>query len=144
MVDCAEFGVTDDNQFCRWMAKEVGVAAVPGSSFFHEPVNHLIRLHFSRNEEILAETVSAVEKTEITGMSFRYPVYPPWADGEKKFIISYLRNSIKRLIKHRSMMVAFHKQRRPVIGLFENLALCLDARLAQGPCRYPWAGADTP
>ena len=56
MVDCSEFGVTDDNEFCRWMAREVGVAAVPGSSFFHEPVNHLIRLHFSRSEEILAET----------------------------------------------------------------------------------------
>jgi len=56
MVDCSEFGVTDDGAFCRWMAKEVGVAAVPGSSFFHEPVNHLIRLHFSRAENILAET----------------------------------------------------------------------------------------
>lgn len=56
MVDCSAFGVTDDNEFCRWMAKEVGVAAVPGSSFFHEPVNHLIRLHFSRSDEILAET----------------------------------------------------------------------------------------
>ena len=56
MGDCSAFGVTDDNEFCRWMAKEVGVAAVPGSSFFHEPVNHLIRLHFSRSEEILAET----------------------------------------------------------------------------------------
>ncbi|BBO74663.1 aminotransferase [Desulfosarcina widdelii] len=56
MVDCSEFGVADDNEFCRWMAEKVGVAAVPGSSFFHEPVNHLIRLHFSRSEEILAET----------------------------------------------------------------------------------------
>jgi aminotransferase len=56
MVDCSEFGVTDDNEFCRWMAKAVGVAAVPGSSFFHERVNHLIRLHFSRSEDILAET----------------------------------------------------------------------------------------
>jgi len=43
-------------EFCRWMAKEVGVAAVPGSSFFYEPVNHLIRLHFSRSDDILAET----------------------------------------------------------------------------------------
>ncbi|HSO21231.1 MAG TPA: aminotransferase class I/II-fold pyridoxal phosphate-dependent enzyme, partial [Desulfosarcina sp.] len=56
MVDVSDFGVTDDNAFCRKMAKEVGVAAVPGSSFFHEPVNHLIRLHFSRSEDILAET----------------------------------------------------------------------------------------
>jgi aminotransferase len=62
MVDVSEFGVTDDNEFCRWLAKKVGVAAVPGSSFFHEPVNHLIRLHFSRSEEILAETGKRLKK----------------------------------------------------------------------------------
>ena len=62
MVDCTGFGVTDDNAFCRWLAREVGVAAVPGSSFFHEPVNHLIRLHFSRSEEILAETGKRLTK----------------------------------------------------------------------------------
>ena len=62
MVDCSEFGVTDDHEFCRWMAKAVGVAAVPGSSFFHEPVNHLIRLHFSRAEAILAETGKRLRK----------------------------------------------------------------------------------
>jgi aminotransferase len=55
MVDVSNFGVTDDNAFCRWLAKEIGVAAVPGSSFFHEPVNHLIRLHFARSEAILSE-----------------------------------------------------------------------------------------
>ncbi|MDJ0780758.1 MAG: aminotransferase class I/II-fold pyridoxal phosphate-dependent enzyme [Desulfosarcinaceae bacterium] len=53
MVDVSAFGVTDDVAFCRWMAKEIGVAAVPGSSFFHEPVNHLIRLHFSRDAAVL-------------------------------------------------------------------------------------------
>jgi aspartate/methionine/tyrosine aminotransferase len=62
MVDCSEFGVTDDIEFCRWMAKTVGVAAVPGSSFFHEPVNHLIRLHFSRTEAILVETGKRLKK----------------------------------------------------------------------------------
>jgi aspartate/methionine/tyrosine aminotransferase len=62
MVDVSEFGVTDDNEFCRWMAKAVGVAAVPGSSFFHERVNHLIRLHFSRSEDILAETGKRLKK----------------------------------------------------------------------------------
>jgi aminotransferase len=56
MVDCAAYGIKNDKEFCRWMAKEVKVAAVPGSSFFHEPVNHLIRLHFSRSDDILAET----------------------------------------------------------------------------------------
>ena len=62
MVDCSEFGVTDDNKFCRWLAREVGVAAVPGSSFFHEPVHHLIRFHFSRTEDILAETGKRLKK----------------------------------------------------------------------------------
>ena len=62
MVDCSAFGVKDDREFCRWMARKVGVAAVPGSSFFHEPVNHLIRLHFSRSEAILAETGERLQK----------------------------------------------------------------------------------
>lgn len=54
MVDISEFGWKNDLDFCEWMAREVGVAAVPGSSFFHEPVNHLIRLHFAKRSETLA------------------------------------------------------------------------------------------
>ncbi|OEU78779.1 MAG: aminotransferase [Desulfobacterales bacterium S5133MH4] len=62
MVDCTAYGVKNDREFCRWMAKEIGVTAVPGSSFFHEPVNHLIRLHFSRSEEILSEIGKRLKK----------------------------------------------------------------------------------
>ena len=54
MVDLSEFGWKSDVAFCEWMAREVGVAVVPGSSFFHEPVNHLIRLHFAKRSETLA------------------------------------------------------------------------------------------
>jgi len=54
MVDISEFGWKSDVAFCEWMAREVSVAAVPGSSFFHEPVNHLIRLHFAKRSETLA------------------------------------------------------------------------------------------
>ena len=54
MVDISEFGWTDDIAFCEWMAREVGVAVVPGSSFFHEPVNHLIRFHFAKRADTLA------------------------------------------------------------------------------------------
>ncbi len=54
MVDISEFGWKDDTAFCEWMAREAGVAAVPGSSFFHEPVNQLIRLHFAKRAETLA------------------------------------------------------------------------------------------
>jgi aspartate/methionine/tyrosine aminotransferase len=54
MIDIAEFGWQSDVAFCEWMAREVGVASVPGSSFFHEPVNHLVRLHFAKRTETLA------------------------------------------------------------------------------------------
>ena len=53
MVDISEFGWNNDIGFCEWLAREVGVAGVPGSSFFHEPVNHLMRLHFAKRSETL-------------------------------------------------------------------------------------------
>jgi aminotransferase len=53
MVDIAEFGWDDDTAFCEWLAREVGVAAVPGSSFFREPVKHLIRFHFAKQTPTL-------------------------------------------------------------------------------------------
>ena len=53
MVDVGEFGVTDDVAFCEWLARTVGVAAVPGSSFFREPVHNLIRFHFAKQPETL-------------------------------------------------------------------------------------------
>ena len=46
----------------RRMIRNIGVAAVPGSSFFREPVNHLIRMHFARGTEVLDEAVRRLEK----------------------------------------------------------------------------------
>ena len=57
MVDISEFGAPDDVAFCEWLARDVGVAAVPGSSFFREPVNHLIRFHFAKQESTLREAI---------------------------------------------------------------------------------------
>lgn len=54
LVDIGEFGWDDDVAFAEWLAREVGVAGVPGSSFFQEPVNHLIRFHFAKRLETLA------------------------------------------------------------------------------------------
>jgi aminotransferase len=48
MVDISPTGWTDDRAFCDWLVRDVGVAAVPGSSFFREPVRHLIRFHFAK------------------------------------------------------------------------------------------------
>ncbi|MDO5345917.1 MAG: pyridoxal phosphate-dependent aminotransferase [Lachnospiraceae bacterium] len=53
MMDISEFGYQDDLKFCEDLAARVGVGAVPGSSFFREPVNHLIRFHFAKKEETL-------------------------------------------------------------------------------------------
>ena len=53
LLDISEFGYASDLEFCDVLAREVGVGAVPGSSFFREPVNHLIRLHFAKKDETL-------------------------------------------------------------------------------------------
>ena len=62
MVDISEFGAANDTAFCEWLAREVGVAAVPGSSFFREPVHHLIRFHFAKQESTLREAVSRLAR----------------------------------------------------------------------------------
>jgi aspartate/methionine/tyrosine aminotransferase len=78
MVDISEFGWKSDVAFCEWMTREVGVAAVPGSSFFHEPVNHLIRLHFAKRSETLAAAgerlLSLRSKAEQSGSPSRSEV----------------------------------------------------------------------
>ena len=53
MMDISEFGYEDDLKFCEDLARKVGVGAVPGSSFFREPVNHLIRFHYAKRDETL-------------------------------------------------------------------------------------------
>jgi aminotransferase len=53
MVDIGEFGWNDDLAFSEWMAREVGVSPVPGSSFFREPVRNLIRFHFAKKTDTL-------------------------------------------------------------------------------------------
>lgn len=63
LIDISDFlalpqfkGYTD-LEFCEWMINHYGVAAVPGSSFFKEEVNHLIRLHFARQKDTLDEAL---------------------------------------------------------------------------------------
>ena len=68
LLDISDFLALDrfrgwsDLEFCEWMIREIGVAAVPGSSFFREPVNHLIRLHFARSEETLEHALDRLAK----------------------------------------------------------------------------------
>ena len=66
LADISEFGFESDLEFCELMAKKTGVAAVPGSSFFREKVNHLIRFHFAKKESTLAEALSRLMKLRET------------------------------------------------------------------------------
>ncbi|HNX60534.1 MAG TPA: aminotransferase class I/II-fold pyridoxal phosphate-dependent enzyme, partial [Spirochaetota bacterium] len=59
LVDISEFGIESDTRFCEWLAREVGVGAVPGSSFFRGNENRFIRFHFAKKEETL---IAAGEK----------------------------------------------------------------------------------
>ena len=61
-LDLPQFSGWTDMEFCEWMIRNIGVAAVPGSSFFKEEVNHLIRLHFARKKETIDEALRRLAK----------------------------------------------------------------------------------
>lgn len=68
LVDISEFlqkdkfrGM-DSLDFCEWMVKEIGVAAVPGSSFFREGGDRYIRLHFAREQATLEEALNRLKR----------------------------------------------------------------------------------
>ena len=62
MLDISEYGYESDLDFCEKLAERVGVGAVPGSSFFREEVNHLIRFHFAKKNDTLYEALNRLEK----------------------------------------------------------------------------------
>ena len=61
LMDVSEFGVRDDYKFCEWMTREVGVATVPGSSFFREDVHNLVRFHFAKEDATLYDALNRLE-----------------------------------------------------------------------------------
>lgn len=61
LLDISRYGYDSDLQFCEMLARDIGVGAVPGSSFFREPVNHLIRLHFAKRDETLLDALNRLE-----------------------------------------------------------------------------------
>lgn len=61
MVDISEFGYVSDLDFCVDLIKNVGVAAVPGSSFFKEEENRYIRFHFAKKDETLLAALNRLK-----------------------------------------------------------------------------------
>ena len=66
LVDISEFGYDDDYQFCLDLAEKVKLGAVPGSSFFREPVHRYIRFHFAKGDDrVLEDAISRLSKIHL-------------------------------------------------------------------------------
>ena len=59
-TDISGFGMTD-TEFARYLVEKVGVAAVPGSSFYHEGGETKLRFTFSKKDETLTEACHRLE-----------------------------------------------------------------------------------
>ncbi len=68
MTDIAAFGAADDTAFARYLVREVGVAAVPGSSFYHDPAlgRSKLRFCFSKKDETLLEADRRLAKLAVS------------------------------------------------------------------------------
>ena len=64
MADISAFGYPDDVSFVRHLVQEIGVAVVPGSSFFENPADghHLVRFAFCKKDETLDEAERRLAK----------------------------------------------------------------------------------
>jgi aminotransferase len=62
MVDVSPLGCTDDVAFAKWMAREIGVAPVPGSSFFPYPEHRFVRLNFAKSAATLREAGERLQR----------------------------------------------------------------------------------
>lgn len=61
-LELPQFSGWSDLEFCEWMIRKIGVAAVPGSSFFHENINRYIRMHFAVKKATMDEALHRLEK----------------------------------------------------------------------------------
>ncbi len=59
LADHTPFGFKDDVSFCQHLIKEVGVAAIPPSSFYHDPTDgkNLVRFAFCKDEQTLRDAL---------------------------------------------------------------------------------------
>jgi aminotransferase len=64
MTDISEFGFEDDVSFTKYLVQEIGVAAVPGSSFYRNPRDgaRQVRFAFCKKLETLDAAVEKLGK----------------------------------------------------------------------------------
>jgi aminotransferase len=63
-TDIAGFGM-NDTKFARYLIEKAGVAAVPGSSFYHEGGETKLRFTFSKKDETLVDACRRLETLDI-------------------------------------------------------------------------------
>jgi aspartate/methionine/tyrosine aminotransferase len=61
MANIGDFGV-EDRAFVEYLIKEVGVAAVPCSGFYHTERRDMVRFTFAKRDETLREACARLEK----------------------------------------------------------------------------------
>ena len=70
MTDIGTFGFADDVEFARYLVKDVGVAAVPGSSFYKTQAGRTkLRFCFCKRDETLQEADQRLEKLVAVGVT---------------------------------------------------------------------------
>jgi aminotransferase len=64
MADITPLGFDDDVKFSRYMVEDIGVAVVPGSSFYSRPEDgrHIVRFAFPKRVETLREAARRLER----------------------------------------------------------------------------------
>jgi aminotransferase len=64
LCDITPFGFDDDTAFAHWLVSKVGVAGVPGSSFYSRPElgRHLIRFTFCKTDELLRQAADRLSQ----------------------------------------------------------------------------------
>ena len=61
--DYSQLSKDNDVEFTKWLVKEIGVAAVPVSSFYHQPPKaNIIRFCFAKKEETLSAAGERLKK----------------------------------------------------------------------------------
>ncbi|MCU1291080.1 MAG: aminotransferase [Acidobacteria bacterium] len=64
MTDISDFGFADDVEFTKFLIREIGVAVVPGSSFYHDKSlgSQKVRFCFCKKNETLEAAAERLEK----------------------------------------------------------------------------------
>jgi aminotransferase len=64
MTDISAFGFANDLEFTKYLVQEIGVAAVPGSSFYRDPKlgAQQVRFAFCKKDATLDEAAKRLAK----------------------------------------------------------------------------------